>query len=248
VLAIATRAHAQPAAPSTTDAPELSARHTDAHADRVLLVPTAETHPKGTLFATAYDLVVLSAGYALSDRVQTSVTGTTDGHGGFVDLDLKANVLRSRFLRVAVLTSIDFVHTREGEDLLLGRIGASGQFCFELACRTSVTLHAMLIGQDEPDTLLPVGIGAGFIARVSSALSVLLEYDMLVNASRDLEFIDLPVFAVGYGARISTAPSWALDVALLRRMQSDASVRVTPPQLFDLLGVPLLAFTYRGVP
>ena len=106
----------------------------------------------------------------------------------------------------------------------------------------------MVIGHDEPDTLLPLGFGAGFIARMTSDVSVLLEYDMLVNASRDIALIDLPVFAVGYGARISAAPSWALDIAVLRRMESDASVRLAPPRLFDLLGTPFLAFTYRGVP
>ena len=162
---------------------------------------------------------------------------------------LKANLLRSRWLRIAALTSIDFLHARDGgEDLLLGRPGVSAQLCFELACRTSVSLHAMLVLHDEPNTLLPFGFGAGFIARMSSDVSVLLEYDMLVNASRDLDLIDLPVFALGYGARISAAPSWALDLALLRRMQSDDSVRLQPPKLFDLLGAPFLAFTFRGVP
>lgn len=244
-LLLASSAHAQSAPAS---APEQSARHLDAHADRVLLVPSAETHPQGTLFATSYEILMLSVGYAFTDRLQASVTGMTDGHGGFVDFDVKANLLRSRWLRVAALASIDFLHSRDGEDLLLGRPGVSAQLCFELACRTSLSLHATLIVHDEPNTLLPLGFGAGFVARMSSDVSALLEYDMIINASRDLDLIDLPVFAVGYGARISTAPSWALDIALLRRMQSDETVRLTPPTLFELIGAPFLAFTYRGVP
>jgi hypothetical protein len=246
LLLFAGAAHAQ-SAPATP--PVQSARHTDAHADRVLLVPTAETHPQGTLFATSYEILVFAVGYAFTDRMQASVTGTTDGHGGLVDLDLKANLLRSRWLRLAALTSIDFLHARgDEEDLLFGRPGVSAQLCFELACRTSLSMHAMLVLHDEPNTLLPFGFGAGFVARMSSDVSVLLEYDMLVNASRDLDLIDLPVFAVGYGARISAAPSWSLDLALIRRMQSDHTVRLQPPSLFDLLGVPFIAFTFRGVP
>jgi hypothetical protein len=245
-LLLASSAQAQ-SVPAAT--PAQSARHIDAHADRVLLVPTAETHPQGTLFATSYEILMLTLGYAFTDRLQASVTGLTDGHGGLVDLDVKANLLRSRWLRLAALTSIDFLHARgDEEDLLLGRPGVSAQLCFDLPCLTSVSLHAMLILHDEPNTLLPFGLGAGFIARMSSDVSVLLEYDMLVNASRDLDLIDLPVFAVGYGARISAAPSWALDLALLRRMQSDETVRLQPPKLFDLIGGPFIAFTYRGVP
>jgi len=244
VFTLAARARAQ-VAPE----PEQSARHTAAPADRVLLVPTAETHPQGTVFASDYDILVLALGYAVTDRVQVSLTGTTDGHGGFADLDLKANLLRSRFVRLAALTSIDFVHTRQGEDVLFGRAGASGQLCFDLECATSFTLHAMIVAHDQPDTLLPVGLGAGFIARAGRDVSLLLEYDMLVNASRDLDFIDLPVYAVAYGVRIRAASARAtVDVAFLRRMQSDTSVRLQPPALFDLLGVPLLAFTYRWLP
>ena len=110
VLTLAAGAHAQSAPEQST--PQQSARHTDAHADRVLLVPSAETHPQGTLFASSYEIIILTVGYAFSDRVQASITGSTDGHGGFGDLDLKANLLRSRYLRMAVLTSIDFFHTR----------------------------------------------------------------------------------------------------------------------------------------
>ncbi|MFI5308029.1 MAG: hypothetical protein ACHQ53_11780 [Polyangiales bacterium] len=227
---------------------ELSARHTDAHADRVLIVPTAETQPRGMLFGSSYEIVLLSAGYAPTDHVHVSVTGTTNFRSGFAELELKANVLRSRYLRIALQSSIDYLEGNEGAPLLFGRVGAIAQICFELACRSSLSLAAMTVVHDEPDTVLPVGLGAGFTARVSRDVSLLLEYSMLVNAARDLPLISLPVYVAGYGMRVSSHPSWALDVAFLRPMKGSTRARLASPTLFDLLGVPLLAFTYRGQP
>lgn len=254
-LALAGGVQAQTAAPSpvpvesvASAAAQQSARHTDAHADRVILVPSAETHPAGTLFASTYDIVLLSAGYALTDRLQSSITGTTNGKSAFAELNLKANLLRSRWLRLALLSSIDYVRGQNAGGFIFGRLGGTAQICFELACRSSLSLHAMLVVHDEPDTVLPIGLGAGFTAYLSSHVSALLEYSVLINAARDLPLITLPIYLVGYGIRISTHPSWALDITFLRRMRSDEQIRTGGASVFDLLGVPLLAFTYRGKP
>jgi hypothetical protein len=243
----ATAASAAPDGPDAPTAPPpQSARHSDAHADRVILVPSAETHPEGTLFASSYDLIaLLSVGYAFTDRLQSSITGMTDGKSAFAELNLKANLLRSRYLRVALLSGIDYVHG-SGGGFVFGRVGSTAQICFELPCRSSLSLHAMVVVHDEPDTLLPMGFGAGFTARVADGVSALLEYSMLINASRDLPLITLPIYLVGYGLRISTHPSWALDITLLRRMHSDDQIRTGSAGLFDLIGLPLVAFTYRG--
>ena len=75
-------AFAQDAAPAAADD---DVRSRDAHLDRVLLVPTAETHPEGTLFITVYELILPSVGYAITDDVQASVLGFTDLEGGVLE-------------------------------------------------------------------------------------------------------------------------------------------------------------------
>lgn len=242
--------HAQAdAATPRAETPQQSVRHTHAHADRVLLVPTAETHPRGTLFLSSYEIVVPSVGYAFTDRLQGSITGLTDFAGGaFVEVNLKANLLRSRALRVAALSSIDYVRGGEDGELLLGRAGATAQICFDLACRNSLSLSATLVAHDELDTVLPLGLGAGFTAQIDDDLVALLEYTALVNAAREFEFIDLPLYLVGYGVRIAPHPSWSLDIAFLRELASNPEIRPDGITLFDLLGVPFVAFTYRFVP
>jgi hypothetical protein len=237
---------ASPARAAPDEQPaQQSARHLDAHADRVLLVPSAETHPGGTLFGSSYEVLLLSGGYALTDRVQASITGFTDLTFGILDLNLKANLLRSPGLRIAALSGIDVLHG-ENEDVLAGRAGTTFQICFELACRSSLSLHATLVLHDQPNLILPLLFGAGFTVRISDDVSGLLEYSGLANPARDLELIELPVYLIGYGARISTHPSWALDLALLRPLQSERGIRVGAPKLFEFFGVPLVVFTYRG--
>jgi hypothetical protein len=228
-----------------------SARHTDAHADRVIVAPTAETHPKGTLFLTAYEVVLPSVGYAFTDRLQGALTGLTDGDAAFFDFTLKANVLRSRWLRVATHASVDVIVPDNEEDdddaidLLLGRAGGTAQLCFELACRSSFSLSLTLVAHDAADTVLPVGVAAGFTARVSEVLVLLLEYSTLLNASRELPVIDLPFYLLSYGMRLTSDPSWSLDLALMRVLEGDTDLRTGELKVFDLLGIPLLVFTYR---
>jgi hypothetical protein len=48
------------------------ARQVDAHSDRVILMPTAETQPEGTFFIRSYELVLLQLGYAITDDLQLS--------------------------------------------------------------------------------------------------------------------------------------------------------------------------------
>ena len=247
---ISAAARAQTTNPSskpTAAAPllEKSARHTDAHADRVILVPTAETQPMGTLFASSYELLLLGVGYAPTDRLHLSIVGVTDLDNRFVEANIKVNLLRSRFIRFAAQSSIDNIGGN-GQSEIFGRAGATLQICFELRCATSLSVAGMLVLFDEPNTVLPAGFGAGFTMRLNDDLSALLEYSALINAARDIGFIDLPAYLVGYGLRIAARTNWALDIALLRRMQNDREIRSGALKLFDVLGTPFVAFTYRG--
>ncbi|MGD8862763.1 MAG: hypothetical protein PVI30_22315 [Myxococcales bacterium] len=254
-VALALAVGLQPAAAGAQATPTASARHTDAHADRVVLAPTAETHPAGTLYLTSYEILVPAVGYALTDRLQVTATGLTDFRFAFADLTLKANVLRSRWLRVAAHSALDVIIPDRSDDpeeddsgLVVGRVGGTAQICFELACRSSLSLSATLVAHDAADTILPVGVAAAFTARASDTITFLLEYDALLNATDNLPILDLPVYGLAYGVRFTGSRSWALDLTLLRRMQSESAIRSDRPGLFDLLGVPFVAFTYRFVP
>jgi hypothetical protein len=156
---------------------------------------------------------------------------------------------------VAAHTAIDIVVPERSDDpeeddsgLVVGRVGGTAQLCFEIACRSSLSVSATLVAHDAADTILPVGLAAAFTARASDTVSFLLEYDTLLNATDNLPIVDLPVYGLGYGVRFTGRRSWALDLTMLRLMQSDSAIRSDAPRIFDLLGVPFIAFTYRFVP
>jgi hypothetical protein len=234
-----------------------SARHTSAHADRVLLSSTAETHPAGTVFASSYELVIVQAGYALHDRLQIEVTGVPFVPNEFAigEMTLKANLLRSRWLRVAALTSMAWASARADEDpdadadgrrqIVFGRAGGVLQVCFELRCRTSLSLSATAFAHAETDLLWPIAAGAGFTARLNDDLALLIEYTGIFNASRDFGVIPLPAVVLGYAFRIEAHRSWALDLGFARTLESDGARRVGGPDLVNVFGIPVYAFTYR---
>jgi hypothetical protein len=213
----------------------------------VVLVPTAETQPEGTLFLSSYEIVGAGAGYAFSDRLQVSLVGATTFDAGWAEINVKANLLRSRWLRIAAQTSIDYA-AGEDEEIPFGRVGGTLQLCFDLPCRSSMSAAATVVVHDAPDTLLPLGVGLGFIAFLSHELSLLLEYAGLLDAAENLELIDLPVYLVNYGLRISGSPTWSLDLAFGRPLSSEEGLRTGSVGVFELLGVPLAAFTFRCQP
>ena len=228
---------------------ELSrARERGAHVDRVVLMPTAQTQPRGTLFISDYEIVVPSVGYALSDRVQIAATGLSDfSQFGLLDVTLKASVLRTRYVHVAALASLDYARG-DNDELPFGRATLVTQLCADPGCRSSFSLAASLVAHDQPDTLLPLALGAGFVGRISDTFDALLEYSAIVNAGPQLDVIDLPVYLAAYGARMRFGSHWALDVTLLRPMQEDDELRTKEPELLRFLGVPFLVLTWRVEP
>jgi len=246
VLCVVTIGSAQAQTVAAVGAPPAAdVRALSAHADRVVLMPTAETHPAGTLFFDGYEIVVAGAGYALTDDVQASITFASDFSSTvFVDLSCKGNLLRSRYLRLAAAASLDYAHG-EQDELPFGRATGIAQLCADPGCRSSLSLGFTLVAHDAPDTIVPLGLGAGFIAHVGGDFDMLLEYSAVLNAGRELDLIDLPVYLLAYGARMSGNRHWALDVTLLRPLRADSTLRSRAPRVFDLLGVPFLAFTYR---
>lgn len=221
-------------------------RYQDAHVDRVVFSPTAETHPEGTLFGSLY-YVIPQVGFAPTQRLQLSVTGFSDlqSRGNFLfEATAKANLLRTRTLRVAALTAIDIVRL-DGQSLAFGRMGATAQWCFADTCESSVSASGMLMIHDKADVLVPYGAAVGFIGHLGGATKLLLEYGTLASLADSFIADQLNVWYAGYGLRFSRA-SWGFDVVFVRELALKVPQnRRSGPNLGDVIGVPLLVFTYR---
>ncbi len=204
----------------------------DPQADRVILLPTAYTHPKGTVFVSNYDIVLLQAGYAMTDQTQISFSAVPplgDEGIAFFDLTLKTGLVQSGLVRAAALGSVTGGAGTDIGTLFVGRIGGVVQLCMSAGCGSGFTLssNGVLAG---PVLLMVNGVGG--ILRIGRRVSLLAEVQTLVPIGR--EGNQWNGAALGGGIRFHFS-RWAFDLALIR------TVRGQDP-------IPFLTVTYRSAP
>jgi hypothetical protein len=212
-------------------------RYRDAHHDRLILLPTAETNPQGSFYLTGYEIVVLQVGYSLTDNTQVSLTMTPPlGDAGAIpgDLSVKTVLLREPHVSVAAIVSATGVVGFEEFSGFLGRAGGVATFCADAReCRLSFSMSSnlSLIG---PASLLFSGAGVSF--RAGRIVSLIAEVDSLIPLGEVVGEANGLVGAAG--VRLS-GRSWGVDLALLKAGKAHADLSSF---------VPFLAATYRYVP
>ncbi len=213
--------------PAATSAPDPG----DAHADRVIVLPTAYTHPQGTFFVSDYEIVLVQAGYAITDRTQFSLTVTPPFEGGIVgnDVTVKTAVHRGQLVRAAVMASITGLAGNGIGLLYVGRVGGVVQLCTDPMCESSFSIgsNVTLAG---PVLLAFNGVGGVF--RVARRLSLLLEVDTVTPLGREVGTAN--GFAFGFGIRFPWR-SAAIDLAFIHGRSGSG----------DKGTIPFLAATYR---
>jgi hypothetical protein len=196
----------------------------------VIIAPTAETHPEGTFYVSSYEVVLLQAGYAVTDRTQVTLTSMPPLPNEKIlplDLTLKTVVARAPEYRVAALASVSGIAGIEQGTVVVGRLGGVVQLCFERTCRSNVSIatNVLLVGQ------AIITSGAGLVLRATDHVSVLLEVDSLVPVGRDVAIYG--GLAIGPGIRFS-GEHLGLDLAFMHALD-----------VLEGPGVPFLAATYR---
>ncbi len=224
------------AAPSSPT-PEVARRlGGSAHADRVVLLPTAYTHPEGTFYVSDYDIVVLQAGYAVTDSAQLTATFTPPVEEELVvplDLSLKVSSGTSSPVRIAGIGSVTGVLGLDDGPALIGRVGGVAQFCFDDPCKTSISAGAssLLVGT------VVLLMGSGAEVRLANWLSLLAEADLAMPLG--VEPAQAKGLLLAGGARLPFR-NWALDLTV-----------AGSPSAFDRSGsppIPLVVYTYRWMP
>jgi hypothetical protein len=232
------------AAPTTTPAPVAGVerglgapRTRDAHHDRLLFAPTAETNPKGSFYATSYYIVLLQLGYSVSDNTQISVTATPPLGADKVvpgDISIKTVVLREPHVSVAAIASASGIVGFEEFSGFLGRAGGVATFCADAReCRLafSMSTNIALAG---PASLLFNGAGVSY--RAGRIVSLIGEVDSLIPLGEAVG--EANGLLAGIGVRLSGG-AWGVDLGLLKAGKAHA-------QSSSIL--PFLAATYRYVP
>jgi len=209
----------------------------DAHNDRLFLAPTAETNPRGSFYATSYEIVLLQLGYAVSDTTQISLTLTPPlGEVGAVpgDISIKTVLLREPHVSVAAIASASGVVGFEEFSGFLGRAGGVATFCADaVECRLafSMSTNIALIG---PASLLFSGAGLSY--RAGRIVSVIAELDTLIPLG---EVTGEANGLLGVGGVRLSGRAWGVDLALMKAGKARSASS-------NLL--PFLAVTYRYLP
>jgi hypothetical protein len=202
----------------------------DPQGDRVVLLPTATTHPQGTFYFSNYELIIFQGGYAFTDSTQLSVTAIPIPSESVTALDfsLKSSVYRGGLVRAAAIGSASGVVGKDVGVAFLGRAGAVVQVCLAQRCESSLSLstNALLIG-----TLLMVN-GAGGIWRIGPHVSLLGELaTMLPIGTQGGQFNGA---LLSGGVRLHYT-HWGFDFTALHVLDSSDAAAT----------VPFFAMTYR---
>lgn len=136
----------------------------EAHADHVILMPTAYTHPAGTVYFSSIDIVLLQAGYAISDDTQVTLSGTPPlGEDNVfpLDLSLKNALVNEGPVRVAAIGSITGIAGLDEGNFFLGRIGGAAQLCFDTPCKSSASVASTAPSRAPPRWCSPASASSG---------------------------------------------------------------------------------------
>lgn len=209
-------------------------RIADPHADRVVLLPTAYTHPARTVYISSLEIVLLQLGYAFTDRSQLTLSALPPVEGVVIfDLSLKHAVYRSDLVRVAGLFSITGVagHFAQGA-IAVGRAGGVVQFCLQASCDQSLVANLNL-----GLTLVPFALpGVGAILRMSQKTALLLEAQTVVPLGLLSQTAQVHGAALSGGVRLFG-----------RQFATDLAVGVGLHPNNRAVALPFLALTWRNL-
>ena len=234
--------------PVVAPTPE-SLRTDDANADHVVLGPTAFTAPRGSVYVSDHELLLLQGGVAITDDLQLTLTSVLPIVGNlfyFVDLSAKYAFLQLPRFHAAGIGSILMVgdYDSGSSSLVVGRLGAVATACITENCYVSASASALFWLSGELASVVPITISLGAVARVASVFSLLLEGNLLAAAG-DLGSSSVDVleqtFTLGYGVRFSSG-NFAFDLTMVKPFFLDSS------SSGFRYGLPWLSLTYRTDP
>ena len=228
-------------APAPAPAPGIrglgAPRLRDAHHDRIVITPTAETNPKGSFYVTSYEIVLLQLGYSVTDTTQISLTATPPlGEEGIVpgDISIKTVVLREPHVSVAAIVSASGLVGFDEFSGFLGRVGGAVTLCVDAArCRLGFSFGSS-IALAGPASIWFNGFGVNF--RAGRFVSLIAEVDTLLPMSESVGEANGVLGAAG--VRLS-GRAWGVDLVLMKA----GKARSEPSAL-----IPFLTATYRYVP
>jgi hypothetical protein len=217
----------------------------DANAGRVAIMSTALTPPAGTWSFEDYELLFIAASYAPTDNLVITATSmipvVPDFYWGF--LSAKLQVAKIGNLRFALQAGIGGAVVKDGSSSDSGsggEVGGVGTLCLDDDCFNHISLSAEAAFAHQDNSSVPVIFSAGLVAKISKRVRFVAEADT-AHAFGDFSGQANGILA-WYGLRF-TSKQIGVDLELVRPFcgGSDCDMGSFP------LGVPFVAFSYRGL-
>jgi hypothetical protein len=234
-------------APAVDTARVESLRNDDAHADHIILGPTAFTAPRGSVYLSNYELLVVQGGVAITDEFQVTLTTLLpliESQPFFADLSAKYAFLKTPRFHMAGIASILGLGDGDiDERFALGRATVVATGCITENCYVAASASAMLWLSPDIDRVVPVTLNLGITARLVGVFSLLAEANFIaafgdLSGARSVDLFGRGAL-LGYGARFSSG-NFGFDLTFVKPLIADDS-----SDDFFVIGVPWLAFTYR---
>ncbi len=233
-------------APAPVDAaPPAELRRDDAHADHVILGPTAFTAPRGSVYFSDSELFVVQGGVAVTDELQLTLTTLLpliEGQPFFADLSAKYAFLKTPRFHMAGIASLLLVSDGDIDERFgLGRATVVATGCITENCYVAASASAMLWLSPDLARVVPVTLNVGLTARLVGVFSLLAEANFLaaigdLSGARSVDVFERGAL-FGYGMRFSSA-NFGFDLTFVKPVISGSD------DIF-VLGLPWLSFTYR---
>ena len=224
-----------------------SLRHDDAHADHIVLGPTAFTAPRGTVYMSDYELLVVQGGVAITDELQVTLTTllpVVDEQPFFVDLSAKYAFLKTPRFHMAGIASLLGSGSSDSDDrFAVGRATVVATGCITENCYVAASASAMVWLSPDLERVVPMTFNVGVTARLVGVFSLLAEANFLgafgdLSGARSVDVFERGAL-FGYGARFSSA-NFGFDLTFVKPLISGDG-----GDDFFVIGLPWLAFTYR---
>lgn len=212
----------------------------DANAGRGWLAPTALTPPAGTWSFSDFELFIISAGYAVTDKVQVSATTLipiVSDMPTWVLLNGKAQIIRAGKLRGAVQAALTYAGV-DGDSATALELGGALTYCIDDACHSHISgfLGAGFAHEDQSAVPFMFAFEGAF--RVGKHLKLILEADSGFVAGE----IDAAAdgFLAWYGVRF-TSSFLGVDLGFMKPICDGCESDELP------MGFPFVSFTYRNL-
>ncbi len=224
----------------------------DANSGRAWLTPTGLSDPAGTWSFSDFELLMIGAGYAITDELSVSLTTllpiTTDIPFWML-VNSKYQFLKSGRVRAAVQGAFTFVRdkstssangvtTESSTFLSAGEIGGAITLCLDDDCHSHASgfLGAGFAHQDSSS--VPFIVAGSLVYRLNHHVKLVVEADSAFIAGKINDTAN--GFLLWYGARF-TSKNIGVDLGLAKPIYDGSSNDSL------VLGFPFVSFTYRSL-